>query len=230
MRKLIAAAVLLAAASPAAAADLGNGVTLAGTATLVSDYRFRGISLSGEDPAAQGSLELGHDSGFYAGVWGSSLEDTALYGEAELDLYAGWRREVASGTTVDLGFTYYWYPDGTGASDVFEPKVAVTQALGPVSATVGAAWAPEQASVGGEDNLYLWAGLSGAIPGTPLTLKGQVGRSEGGFAPTGDYLDWSLGAEVAWGPAKLGLAYVDTDLGDFPIVDAGVVLSLSVGF
>ncbi|MGH6785852.1 MAG: TorF family putative porin, partial [Novosphingobium sp.] len=70
--------------------------TVTGNVVFVSDYRFRGLSLSGGDPAIQGAINVNHDSGFYVGAWGSSLEQDAfdIYGNMELDLYAGWTGEV----------------------------------------------------------------------------------------------------------------------------------------
>ena len=231
---LLAIAATTPAPTPAMAADIGQGFTLSGGPTLVSDYRYRGISLSDEGIALQGSLELGHKSGFYAGVWGSSLDDTPLYGDVEFDLYGGWRHDLRPGTSLDVGFTYYTYPGGdsavAGDSDYFEPKVAITQQLGPVSGTAGVAWAPSQDSTGKKDNLYVWTGLSAPVPGLPLTVKGSVGYSDGAFAPGGHYWDWSVGVEASSGPIKLGLAYVDTDLGDFRNVDAGLVLSVGASF
>ena len=41
----------------------------------VSDYRFRGISLSNKDPAFQPSVTVTHKSGAYASVWGSNIAD-----------------------------------------------------------------------------------------------------------------------------------------------------------
>ena len=59
------------AATPALAdeTDPPAAVTVTGNVALVSDYRFRGISLSGGDPALQGSINLNHESGLYAGIF-----------------------------------------------------------------------------------------------------------------------------------------------------------------
>src|SRR3546814_6725798 len=106
--------------APAAAAEFGNGFGVAGGVSAVSDFRFRGISLSDEDVAVQGTITFAHDGGFYAGTWASSLEDSPLYGHTEVDLYAGWSGDIASGTKLDVGLTYYLYPnreDGVGDSD-----------------------------------------------------------------------------------------------------------------
>ena len=217
----MAAGICLAASGTALpsqlqAAELGNGFSMSGGAALVSDYRFRGISLSDEDPAIQGTISLSHESGFYAGTWASSIEDTPLYGHTEIDLYAGWTGKIASGTALGVGLTYYVYPNGSdaaGPSDYFEPYAKLSHTLGPIEATLGLAYAWDQAAIGGADNLYLFTDVGAAIPGTPVTLKGHVGHSDGSLAPTGSYWDWSLGAEAAVGPATLGIAYVDTNLG-----------------
>ncbi|HEY7740572.1 MAG TPA: TorF family putative porin, partial [Steroidobacteraceae bacterium] len=44
------------------------------TVTAVSDYDFRGVSLSAKDPALQASIDYAHDSGFYAGAWASNID------------------------------------------------------------------------------------------------------------------------------------------------------------
>ena len=47
---------------------------LGGSISLVSDYRARGVSQSREKPAVQGWIEYFHESGFYAGWWGSNVD------------------------------------------------------------------------------------------------------------------------------------------------------------
>src|SRR5512135_1604841 len=47
---------------------------VAGTVAVVSDYRFRGVSLSREKPAIQASVGFDTPSGWYAGVFGSTIE------------------------------------------------------------------------------------------------------------------------------------------------------------
>ena len=65
-----------------------------GTLTLTSDYLFRGITQTNEKPALQGGIEWAHDSGFYAGAWGSSISwlsdsDPAVSSSVELDGFVG---------------------------------------------------------------------------------------------------------------------------------------------
>src|SRR5438874_6121505 len=141
-RFLLRAAPLLTAAvaAPAAAVDLGNGFAVSGGATLVSDYRFRGISQTDKRPAVQGTFTIAHASGVYATWWGSSIDDYVANGsDAENDLILGYKKTFKS-TTVDVGFLYYYYPGSHGANtDFAEPYVHLTQAFGPVSVTGTAA-------------------------------------------------------------------------------------------
>lgn len=100
-------AVVLASAGAAAQAEVS------GSAGVASMYLWRGMSLSYATPAVSGSLDYSHDSGFYAGIWGSS-GDTTL--GTEYDLYAGYAFE-AGGVGIDLSYWDYNYPTSLGASD-----------------------------------------------------------------------------------------------------------------
>ena len=158
--------------------EASGPVSLSGGISVVSDYRFRGISLSNEKVALQSTLTVSHESGFYAGVWGSTLPDSPLYGKYELDLYGGFATEIAPGTTVDIGAIYYVYPgnqDFAGPSDYIEIVGKLSHDIGPVSATGMVAYAPDQNSLGSDDNIYLNLGLGYGIPETPVTLTAGLG-------------------------------------------------------
>ena len=225
VRGLLAATLIAGcgmAATPAFAdeTDPPSDVTVTGNVALVSDYRFRGISLSGGDPAIQGAINVNHSSGLYAGVWGSSLEDSDLYGSLETDFYAGWTGEVSPGLTADAGLTYYVYFNGTeGDANVFEPYVSLTKTLGPVSAKAGAAYAWKQDSLGGDDNLYLYTDWTLGVPNTPVSVAAHLGYTDGALSPklltgvsTSGGLDYSVGAAYQITPAlSLGVSYVGVE-------------------
>lgn len=228
--------------TPAFAADIGNGLSVNGGATLVSDYRFRGISQTDKRFAVQGTFTLAHTSGFYGTVWGSSIDDYVYNGsDQEIDFIAGYRKTIGS-TTIDGGVLYYYYPGSGGIdSDFLEPYVSVAQAFGPVTAKVTANYAPKQSALsigaGKEDNLYLAGDLSVAIPKTPVSLTAHLGHSFGpSYLTIGKgYTDWSLGASVTVKNLTAGLAYVDTDdafitPGGRNAANGGVVASLGVAF
>jgi uncharacterized protein (TIGR02001 family) len=86
--------------------------TLTGNATLVSQYLFRGITLTQGNPAIQASMEAAHASGFYAGIWGSGVSHAAYNNGSgsEIDLYGGWRKDLGNGYGLDAGLYAYWYP------------------------------------------------------------------------------------------------------------------------
>jgi uncharacterized protein (TIGR02001 family) len=232
----------LLAAAPAVAADLGGGFSIGGGATLVSDYRFRGISQTDKRFAVQGTFTVSHSSGFYATWWGSSIDDYIANGsDAENDLILGYKKTFGS-TTVDGGVLYYYYPGSHGANtDFAEPYLKVTQAFGPVSATGTIAYAPKQKALtignGKEDNLYLAGDVAYAIAKTPVSLTGHFGHSFGpSYLTIGkEYSDWGLGATVTVKNLTAGLQYVDTNKSLFSpsgrnISKGGVVASLGVTF
>lgn len=241
---LLCAATAAAVPAEAQEAAAPRALTVTGGVTLASQYRFRGISLSDEQVALQGTLNLNHESGLYAGIWGSTLDGFGELGGSnlELDLYAGYRRQVADGITVDAGLLYYAYPGSSGGDfEFFEPYANVSMTHGPVTGKVGIAWAPSQDGIGNNSNRYIYTDLSLAIPSTPVTLTGHLGNSHGRttLTPGGDYVDWSLGANVAWRNLSFGVAYVDTNLSGAEavsggatrdIVDGAVVATLTASF
>ena len=96
------------------------GVTVAhaevtGNLGLTSDYRFRGISQSQNAPAVQGGVDYTHSSGFYIGNWNSSVSSQVYTNGAgvESDLYAGFKKDIYKGLTIDLGTYNYFYPRAT---------------------------------------------------------------------------------------------------------------------
>jgi uncharacterized protein (TIGR02001 family) len=198
--------------------EASGPITLSGGIAVTSDYRFRGVSLSNEKVEVQPTLTVSHESGFYVGVWGSGLPDSDAYGKFELDVYGGFATEIASGTKVDVGVTYYTYPgshDGGAPTDYFEGIGKLSHTIGPVSVTGLVAYAPKQDSLGDDDNIYLNLAGSYGIPNTPLTLTAAVGYTDGSLglvAPDSNYIDWAIGASVPAGPATLSVQYVDTDV------------------
>ena len=132
MKKLLLALLMAAGVTVAQAEVTGN-------LGLTSDYRFRGISQSQNAPAVQGGIDYNHSSGFYIGNWNSSVS-SQVYTQGsgvESDLYAGWKKDIYKGLTLDVGSYNYFYPraktTGTGSNfDTYEAFVGL--GYGPVSA------------------------------------------------------------------------------------------------
>jgi len=228
--------------SEAFAGDLGSGFSASGGATLVSDYRFRGISQTDRRPAIQGTISLSHSSGFYATWWGSSIDDYVANGsDAENDFILGYRKSFGS-TTVDGGVLYYDYPrHGAAQTNFAEPYLSVSQVVGHLTAKITANYAPRQRALGigssDEDNLYLAGDLTFAIPKSPLSLTAHLGHTTGpSYLSIGrQYTDWNVGASLAHGPLTASLVYVDTDKNSYSpigrnISGPGVIASVGMSF
>lgn len=226
IRGLVAATLVAGAfvAAPAYAdeTDPPADWTVSGNVTGVTDYRWRGLSYSGGDFAIQGTIQVNHSSGFYVGTWGSSLEQDALdiYGSAEVDIYAGWSGEVASGLTADAGLTWYTYPNGGfGKANYFEPYASLSTTMGPVTAKAGVNYAWKQDSLGGDDNVYLYTDLSSGISGTPFSVNAHLGYTSGALSPNRLTLtsmdggvDYSVGASANLTKAlSVGVSYIGVD-------------------
>lgn len=213
-------------------------ITISGSAAIVSDYRFRGVSQSDEGFAVQGGFTVSHESGFYVAAWGSNLAGWGTFGGAnmELDLVGGFKLPVGEGT-LDAGLTWYMYPSGADETDFAELYAKLSGSVGPLGLTATVAYAPSQEALGNafpvgapadpgdkEDNLYLAGDATYGIEGVPVTLKAHLGYSDGNpglgpngtsVAPTGTYFDWSLGIDfVPVEHLTLSAAYVDTDISE----------------
>lgn len=242
--KLTASVLALLIATPALAQEESSPFSVTGSIGLASDYRFRGVSQTDKEMAIQGGFTVGHESGFYVGTWGSNLAGWGTFGgsNTELDIFGGYKIELSEGIALDAGLTWFMYPGGADKTDFAELYAKLSTTLGPVNLLGGVAYAPKQEALGRwyfsgasastgiydapgdkEDNLYIWGDISTAVPSTPITVKGHVGYSKGNsglgpngtsVAPTGKYLDWLVGADLAipGTPLTAGVAYVDTNI------------------
>ena len=233
---MLLAAVAIPSTAHAQEEEDSDGITISGSATVVSDYRFRGFSQSNEKAAIQGGFTIGHDSGLYVGTWGSSI---GFNNGTEIDVFAGYSTELTPGLTGDIGATLYLYP-GVGNTTVIEPYASLTGTVGPASIKGGIAWAPGgQDSLGDASGVYLYSDVGVAIPDTPVTLKAHIGYAKsdsflGGL--DGEVVDYSVGVDFSWKALTLGVAYVNTDAPKFGGykeavgADGAVIFSLGAAF
>ena len=117
--KALALAVLSSTATMAMAEDTPLaklGLSFSGSAALTSDYRYRGISQTLNDPAVQAGFTLTHTSGLYAGVWGSNVNFGGADPHLELDPFIGFSTALdgfAGKPILDVGLWYYSYPSAS---------------------------------------------------------------------------------------------------------------------
>ena len=80
MKALLGAASVagLIASTGAAFADGTDWGTVSAAVTVQSDYRFRGVSQNNREVAPQATINWSGPDGFYAGVWASKTNWTAV--------------------------------------------------------------------------------------------------------------------------------------------------------
>lgn len=242
----LACCTVLLAATPTSAREPTGAVkplTVSGNATFVSDYRFRGVSLSNKNPAVQAGINLNHQSGVFGSIWGSSI-DNFNGATTEIDLTGGWSGSLGDFTPT-VGMIAFLYPGGT-RTNYFEIYASLGATLGPASLTMGLNFSPEQENVLRSDR-YVYGAASVAIPGTPLTANGSLGFERGGLVAdeTGQKstkADWLFGIHATFDPVTIAIAYVGSNLPrSYPVqplqgrransgAGDGIVLTLTASF
>ncbi len=208
---------------------MDSPATLEGHVTLVSDYRSRGLSSSEEGLALQAGLGMAQQNGAYWGAWASSLEPSGD-ARSEINLFAGLTRPLA-GFDIDVSVTAFAFP-GQEDTAYGELVLAASRAFGPMTKTLGLAYAPEQAHLDAS-NHYWFAETEAPLGATGLNLIGALGVEEGPLGDLagdgGEKWDWTLGISGPLEHFSWSLAYMDSTE-DTDLSDAQLVFSLERGF
>ena len=90
--------------------------------SVASDYVFRGSSQTREKPAVQLGVEFEHESGLFAGIWGSNVEFPPLGPaedprDVEVQLYGGYGFDLGRGWALSAALARYEYPGAGGRFD-----------------------------------------------------------------------------------------------------------------
>ena len=180
---------------------------------LTTDYVWRGVSQNLEDPAIQGGFDYAHDSGFYIGIWGSSVDFQGPE-STELDIYGGWSTEFENGVGFDVGFIEYTYHGDDGASDANFTEYYAGLSYAGFGLTY---YAGDE----GDDNIELTYGYD-------FGSGVSVGATYADFE-TYEYFQVGVSGEV--GGVGLDLSYWDTtDLDGDDLADGRVVFTISKEF
>ena len=88
---------------------------ISGSVNLVSDYRYRGVSLSHGDPAAQFAVAYDDAQGWYAGAFASTVRLSAPSNRGlQAIAFAGYAKRLPSGVSFEAGADYSAFSDGRG--------------------------------------------------------------------------------------------------------------------
>ncbi len=209
MNKTVLASSLLVCASAVSAGDMFSS-----NVALTSDYQFRGISQTFENPAIQGGFDLAHPSGVYAGLWGSNVDfqvQTVDDAQLELDIYAGYKGEITKDLGWSVGFIHYAYPGSASSLNYDFTEVNAGLTYGPFSAK----WSHSSDfffASGKSD--YLEAAYTVSLP-QDFALGFHIGKQKiekNSVFGTPDYVDYKFGVSKKFGGFNFELAYVDTDI------------------
>ncbi|MEZ7894925.1 MAG: TorF family putative porin [Thauera sp.] len=231
-KPLATALAALATIAAAGAAHAGDGPFTANVG-LVSDYAYRGWSQTDERPALQGGFDYAHDSGLYAGVWGSNvswLSDASpnVSNSLELDLYGGYKG-TAGAIGYDVGLLQYYYPGsypkGFNSPNTLEGYVGLSWEF--LSFKYSYAFTDLFGYDKSDGSQYYDLGAAVDVGGG-FTLAAHVGYSD--IKGQDDYTDWKLGVTKEFGGFNFGLHYVDTDVNNADLADERVILSIAKSF
>ncbi len=207
---------LLALSGAAFAEDFAWSVNAAGA----SDYVFRGISQTNEDPAVSGGLDVSYGI-LYGGIWASNVDQDFVGGSpAEVDFYAG-IKPVLGPATFDFGVLYYWYPGdevaGGNEQDYVELKAGVSGTFIPnLSTGFNMYWSDDGALESGE--YFVYEGNVGyTLPAVGIftpTISGVLGYQDHQDDDDFDYTYWNAGLSLAVEKFTFDFRYWDTDGND----------------
>lgn len=192
---------LLIVGIPAARAQFSS------TITAVSDYDFRGTSLSAKNPALQVSADYEFSNGVAVGVWASNGEfgDDADF---ELDAYANYNGKINNSFGWTAGIAYYKYPHSTVVGNYAEAFVGFSS--GDFSAKQ---WYADNYSDLGIGAWYTEANYSVSLS-EMASLNLHAGYNYGDYWDDfggGDVVDYAVGLECRIGHFNLGVQFTGTE-------------------
>ena len=213
-----------------------------GTATLTSEYDYRGISQTDGDPALQASVLFNTDFGFYASAWGSNLDwGPDSDADIEIDYFGGITREFGdSGLNWDLGLLYYSYP-GLSSANFLEYYGGLTYDGFNIKASYSDDFAGAGESgwyINGGDT-YKWEGGFSAFVYGGYSFGNAFEEHEHRGLPLGFPEYWNYGIGVGYSTDHLyfEIKGVGTDQKDPYKIDSGIfangyrtLLTLTVSF
>ena len=242
LSRLAAAAALAFVAVPAFAQDEAPW-SVSGGVWAVSDYVWRGVSQTQEDPTWQAELGAEHESGFYAGVFLSGVDFTPTGADwddgidFEANAYVGWTQQISDTLTLDLGYTRIFYPGFEEGYDADFDEFTVGLGIGE-NYTAEVTYSPDTVNLGSSAWYYRLAG-EWELGESGFSLGAGVGLYDLGRELGGSYKDFEASVARSFGNVALKLAYLDTagyseeiaeSLGERHLADGRVVLSVGYEF
>jgi uncharacterized protein (TIGR02001 family) len=199
-----------AAAAPAEAAS-----PLSFNISVTSDYRYRGISQTRLKPALQGGIDYAAANGFYIGTWASTInwiKDVGGDANVEIDVYGGFKTEIASGLNLDVGVLTYVYPSNGLHPSANTTEIYGALSFGPVTAKYSHALTDTFANPDSKNSAYFDVTASFDVY-EGLMLVPHVGHQKikGPVGSAASYTDYSLTLSKDFNGWVPSIAVVGTD-------------------
>lgn len=206
--------------SPALAGEPVPSVRIEAEAGIVSDYRFRGVSVTNGRPALQAGVAASLPDDWAAGAWTSLTLGERRHAD-EIDLYAG--RSGSLGQ-IDYDVLVYAYLTPGAPENVYvEVQGVFRRETAKAAFELQLAVVPEQKRI--PANVYASLGATVPLRGEALALLLR-GGFEQGFAD--NKLDWEVGLAGERDGFRWQLSAVGSTVRyDAPGDTAAVVLTLS---
>ena len=212
-KKLLVAALVASFAAPAMAEESPFSANV----SMTSNYLYRGLSQTGNKPALQGGFDYAHESGLYAGVWGSSISWLSDFGVAdnagtEFDTYLGFSGE-AGDIGYDVGFLRYNYPGEYGGNltantNELYGSVSYKFVTAKYSRSSGNLFGFADSSGSG----YLDLSASYDLEDAGISLGAHYGKQTVANNSASDYTDYNFSVSKEIGGYGFSMMYSKTDL------------------
>lgn len=200
---------------------------LAGTSanvSVVSDYLSRGITQTMEKPALQAGLDYTADNGLYVGTWASNSKFADDMGNElsgpEIDLYAGYKKDLKGGVGFDMGVAKYFYPDDNSIE--FAEAYAKASLKGVDAEIDYTIESNNTVGAGKKGDWYYALGYTGEFS-NGVEYGAKIGRTDYDDSSAADYTHYQLSLTKSF--EKIGeavLAVDDSNLADTnPTVSIG---------
>lgn len=181
-----------------------NEIDTAFNITGASNYLVRGITQTNDKAALffDGTVIY---NGFFAGAWTSNIEFEGADGDREIDLYAGYGREIF-GFETTLTYTKFLYPDSKDIANMDEVEVKVVYPIDNFS--IGGKYIFGTYVENDGEKLDYYEGFA-SYDFDILTLNG----SSGSYEDTGDNFEIGVSKvfDLSTGSLKLELLYNEFD-------------------
>ena len=182
----------------------------------VTDYRYRGISQTRLEPALQGGIDY-TQGGFYVGTWASTIKwikDAGGGADVEIDIYGGYKGELAPGIGYDVGVLNYVYPSHDLSTSPNTTEIYGALTYGPATLKYSHA-VTNLFGFSDSKNSYYLDLSAGFDLGGGLMLTPHIGYQKVKNTSGASYTDYSLTVSKDFNGLVPSLAIVGTDNDDY---------------